>query len=98
MSKIIRKYYEKAHTMPVLIEQKLKKFEKNPDIAKEFEKWITSKEYEKNTPISVEGYTAADIAKISPYLVGEGSFALLLELRENPERAKSRIASGFTMK
>lgn len=47
---------------------------------------------------SVEGYTAEKLASMSPYLDGEGAFMLLIELKENPDKAKKRIAEGFKMK
>lgn len=97
MSDLIKEYYEKAHTFPVLVGQKLAKFESNPDIKAEFEYWIETKQYATDG-VSVEGYTARSISELSPYLNGEGAFALLIELRDDPNKAKKRIAAGFKKK
>ena len=40
MSNLIREYYEKADILGDLLTEKLEKFERNPDIAMEFEYWI----------------------------------------------------------
>ncbi len=96
MTKIIEEYYKSTSTIPLLLKKKKTAFEKHPDIASEFEYWIKNKEYRDR--VSVEGYTARNIAGLSPYLDGEGAFMLLIELRENPSKAKARIAAGFKIK
>lgn len=58
MSKIIKEYYSKVKVMPLLLETKLSKFDKNPDIATEFEYWIVKKQYKETHCVVVEGYTA----------------------------------------
>ena len=68
------------------------------DIAAEFEDWIETGSYKKENAISIEGYTAESLAKLSPYTSGEQAFILLAELRENPDKAKDRIARGFKIK
>ena len=98
MSKVIREYYEKTHTLQSLFEQKIIKFEKHPDIMQEFEQWILNKQYKNEGAVSVLGYTAKKLSEISPYLKGEGAFILLMELRDDPEKAKRRISSGFKKK
>lgn len=99
MSEIIKKYYESAGVPSMLLKVKMQKLEKHPDIVKEFERWISTGEYQKAPNcITVEGYTAEDISKLSKFVDGEGAFMLLLELRENPVKAKRRITEGFTMK
>lgn len=98
MSKVILEYYEKTHTLQSLVEQKIKKFEKHPDIMQEFEQWILNKQYKTEGAVSVLGYTAKNLSEISPYLKGEGAFILLMELRDDPEKARRRITSGFKMK
>jgi len=42
---IIRNYYKKTNLMDFLIDKKIEIFEKHPDIAKEFEYWITNNSY-----------------------------------------------------
>ena len=98
MSDIIRNYYENAHTLPSIQEKKLESFERHPDIKEEFERWIETKRYKTDSPIVVEGYTANSLANLSPYLNGEGAFVLLIELRENSDKAMKRIKEGFKRK
>lgn len=98
MNEIIKKYYEKIDMIPVIVQLNLEKFERNPDIAKEFEYWIRNKMYYQEDVVTVEGYTAESISKLSRYLEGESSFMLLIELRENPNRAKKKIQDGFKVK
>ncbi len=95
MSKIVKEYYEKAHVKPFLIEQKMKTLEKHHDICKEFEEWISTKRFVDQ--VVIDGYTASAIAKISPNVAGEGAFMMLIELRENPARAKRLIEDGFAI-
>lgn len=96
MSKVIETYYKDAGIMPLLLKKKMAAFTKHPDIAAEFEYWISNKKYLEG--VSVEGYTAKSIAPLSPYMDGEGAFQLLIELRENPNKAKKRIGAGFKLK
>ena len=96
MNSIIRDYYENVGVKPFLIDEKMDKLKKYSDIEAEFEYWIQNKQYKND--VSVEGYTASDIANMSHYLNGEGAFMLLIELRENPEKAKQKIRNGFKIK
>ena len=96
MSRIIKDYYEKAGVMPILIDSKIDLFARNNDIKEEFEYWICNNIYTDN--VNVGGYTASELASISPYLKGEGAFMMLIELRENSEKAKQRIEKGFQIK
>ncbi len=83
---------------PAVMERMLLKFEKHQDIANEFVLWIQTKEYVTDNPIKTEGYTAGDIYKIAPFLDGVGVFNFMISLREQPEKAKQQIASGFPRK
>ena len=78
------------------IEDKLYKLKKHSDIAAEFEYWIQNKQYRND--VSVEGYTVTDVASMSHYLNGEGAFMFLIELRENPEKAKQKMRNGFKIR
>lgn len=93
----IREFYKKANIMPLLLKQKMAKFSKHNDIAAEFEYWIQNGKYKADNPVAVEGYTAESLSKLSKYLDGEGAFILLVELRDNPSKAKARITEGFKM-
>ncbi len=98
MKEIIKEYYGKAKIMPNLLTSKLEKFENNEDIAKEFAYWIEHKKYLTENCVIINGYTAEKLSKLSPYLVGEASFLLLVELRENPKQALDKISKGFKVK
>ena len=98
MSEVIKKFYEEHNIPKAILDQKLKMFDKHKDIASEFEKGIKEKEYKMEGAVTVEGYTAKKLSEISDYLNGEGAFMMLVELRENPKKAKERIAGGFKIK
>ena len=98
MSEMIKEYYSKADIMPLLLKSKLAKFEKHLDISKEFEYWIKNKSYIQENAISVNGYTAEKLASLSEYLDGEGAFMMLIELKENPSQAMTKIENGFKIK
>ncbi len=95
MSKIIKDFYMAAQIPATMIDDKLEKFNRHPDIMKEFEYWISKKAYKTDSPLEIEGYTAQKLAELSPLVSGEGAFNLLIELRENPSRALKRIKKGF---
>lgn len=95
MNDIIRQFYEKNNLPKPIVEQKVAAFSRHSDIAEEFEQWITNKTYKTQGAVTVEGYTAKSLAELSEYLRGEGSFLVLIELREKPEKALKRIAGGF---
>ena len=97
MSKVIDNYYKQANVMPLLLKQKMTKLQRNADIMSEFEYWIEHKQYMRNG-VSVEGYTARSLAKLSAYTDGEAAFMLLIELRETPDWALRRIKNGFKIK
>ena len=94
MSDVLKRYYEKSTAIPQLVRDKIRKFKNNPDICEEFENWIETKQY-KDDGVIVGGYTAKQIAEISEYARGESAFLTLIELRDNPKKAKRRIAGGF---
>lgn len=98
MKEKIKVYYNKAKIPPDLLEVKLQKFEAHVDIACEFAYWIENKKYISDQSVTVDGYTAESLSRMSPFLIGEGSFMLLIELREDPERAHQRISEGFKIK
>ena len=98
MSAVIKKFYEENKIPGILIKKKLDSFDKNPDIAAEFEYWIEHTTYIGENALSVEGYTAKKLSEESEYLNGEGAFTMLIELRENPKKALAQIAKGFKRK
>lgn len=98
MSDVIREYYEKTGMMPNLLESKISQFNIHTDIMNEFEYWILNKKYKDDNEVNIQGYTAKALSELSPYLKGEGSFILLMELRDNPDKALRRIESGLKKK
>lgn len=98
MSEIINQFYEENRIPKPVLDQKLKKFDKHKDIAAEFETWIKERTYKTEGAVTAEGYTAKKLVELSEYLNGDGAFILLIELRENPKKAKERIVAGFKRK
>ena len=98
MSTIIREFYEDNKIPGILMKQKMSKFAKNNDIALEFEYWIKNKSYNMDNAVTIEGYTAQKLADASEYLDGEGAFMMLIELRDNPQKALEQINKGFRRK
>ena len=98
MNDIIRQFYEKNNLPKPIVEQKVAAFSRHNDIAEEFEQWITDRTYKAEGAVTVEGYTAKKLSELSEYLDGDGAFVLLIELRENPEKAHRRIMQGFKRK
>lgn len=98
MSVLIENYYLERNIPKYLIDKKIKRFDENLDISKEFELWITSGKYQIENPVEIEGYSAKSLSEISHYLDGEGAFMLLIELRENSSRALKKLKKGFKFK
>ncbi len=98
MNDTIRQFYEKNDLPKPIIEQKVTAFSRHSDIAEEFEQWITNRTFKEQDAVAIEGYTAKKLAELSEYLNGEGAFILLIELREQPEKAHKRITNGFKYK
>lgn len=97
MKQAIVDYYSQAPLVPYLLQQKMDKLQKNSDICDEFEYWIINKKY-KSDGVVINGYSAQKLAELSSFLDGEGAFMLLIELRENPEKALKKIQEGFKLK
>lgn len=95
---IIREYYEKTKMPAMMIDRNVALFDKYPDIKKEFEHWIQTKEYIVDNAVSVEKYTAKALSELSEFLDGEGAFSMLVQLRETPGKALKKIARGFKIK
>lgn len=96
MNTVIESYYAQVKMNPFLLKQKMAKFSRHPDIAEEFAYWISNKVYKQNA-IVIEGHTAQELASQSEYLMGEGAFLLMIDLREKPEKVSKQIAEGFRM-
>ena len=94
----IRMFYENNNIPKPIIEQKIAAFIRHRDIAEEFEQWISDKTFKSHGAVIVDGYTAKMLSELSEYLNGDGAFIMLIELREQPEKARKRIANGFKYK
>ena len=98
MNRVVEEFYRSNGIPEVLFSRKDMLFSKNPDIEREFVYWIENHEYLTENPIEIEGYTAEKLSQLRSNLDGEGVFLMLVELRENPEKAKLRIHDGFKRK
>ena len=98
MSEIIQQYYKNNHYPDYLFNKKMDRFNHYPDIAAEFEYWIENKKYIDDGAVNINGYTAKKLALLSEHLNGEGAFMMLIDLKENPQRALAQIAKGFKIK
>lgn len=94
MNDVIKEFYDNSGLPQGLVDKKLDLFEANPDISNEFVYWIENSRYREDG-LTVNGYSAEQLALDYPYLKGEGAFILLIELRSNPENALKRIKEGF---
>ena len=97
MVDVVRDYYQRAAISENIIKNKIQMFERNAHIKREFEHWIKTKEFFENEQVVVQGYSAKQISEMSKYMIGEGAFVMLIELRENPENALKKIKNGFRM-
>ena len=98
MSEIIKNFYKENNLPNPLWAQKLKKFEQHKDIADEFEYWIKERKYKDAGAVTVEGYTAKELSELSEYLNGDGAFMMLIELREDPKKARDRITNEIKIR
>lgn len=73
------------------------KLSKYDDIKLEFESWIDTQAYS-DDGIEIEGYNAAKISELAPFMNGVGVYNFLVTLRDNPVLAKQTIADGFPRK
>lgn len=94
---IIETYLRQIEIPERMIQEKLKAFQKHNDIADEFIFWIKNNAYKENG-IIVDGYSAKSIASKSYLLNGLSSFTFLIQLRENPNKAKMILQSKITIK
>ena len=99
MISTIKEYYAKNNISTVLLSRKLNRYERNKDIGLEFCQWIkTGKFVPAGVCVEIEGYSAEKLANLSPFLNGDGAFEMLIDLRENKEKALRQIADGFKIR
>ena len=94
----IKRFFSSLNLPAFSYQRNVAGFERNPDIAAEFEHWLKTGKYTEADPVKVEGYSAYDICQLAPFLDGAGAFNFLITLREKPEKAKQYIAEGFKIK
>ncbi len=73
------------------------KLSKYDDIKSEFETWIDTQEYPVKG-IEIEGYNAAKISELAPFMNGVGVYNFLVTFRDNPKLARQTIFDGFPRK
>ena len=93
----IKRYLSDAGLTDSALDRKLEQYSRHQDIAKEFLYWIINNKYMEDG-VEIEGYTAYTLGNMSEYLTGEGSFSLMIMLREKPEKALKKISEGFRIK
>ena len=98
MKKIVDYLINERKQKPELAEKIALPIEKHNDICAELEQWIEKRAYPQDNPLSVEGYTAAMISKLAPFMDGVGVYNFLVTLRERPDNGKRIIAEGFKRK
>ncbi len=85
-------------TDPAIVDRILRKLAKHEDILAACRTWVETKEHGTEDALTIEGYTAVDIASLAPFMDGVGVYTFLVSLRENPDKAKEIIAAGFPVR
>lgn len=85
-------------TKPAVADTILRKLGRHADILAELKAYVAGGTFPAENAVSVEGYTAKDIAALAPHLNDAGVYAFLVTLREDPQKAKDIIARGFPRK
>jgi len=98
MERIINYLVNERSKKPQVAAMVSSSFERHDDIRAELEDWIQWREYPIHNPIIVEGYTAAAISGLAPFMDGVGVYNFLITLRERPDNGKRIIAEGFPRK
>ena len=98
MEKIVNYLVNERSQKPQVAAKIVSPFEKHDDIRAELENWIEWREYMRDNPLTVGGYTAETISKLAPFMDGVGVYNFMVTLRERPENGKRIIAEGFKRK
>ena len=98
MERLLKYYYEEKKVSKPVARILMAGFERNPDIAHEFCKWIENRSYDYDDPLIVNGYTANRIHEIAPHLDASGVYGFLVTLREKPDVAEETIKNNFARK
>jgi len=96
---IIMEYLLNEKKMTEVVAEKTEeKIIKYDDIHNDFKLWLERRTFTEETSLMIEGYTAKDIQNLAPFMDGLGVYTFMVTLRDNPEKAKEYIASGFMRK
>lgn len=99
MSKVemVQRYLlaEKNCTSELVMNRLLDKIIKYEDILDDFCHWLQTRDYYNEDAVVVDGYSAQAIVDLAPMLDGIGAFNFLVDLRDQPEKAKKVIKEGF---
>jgi hypothetical protein len=98
MEKIINYLVNERKQKPEVAAKISAPFAQHDDIRVELETWIERKEYTRENPLIIEGYSAEMISKLAPFMDGVGVYNFIITLRERPNNAKRIIAEGFPRK
>ena len=98
MEKIIEYLENECGQKPEVATRLSLPFMTHDDIRTELENWIVKRDYVKDNPLTIEGYSADDISKLAPFMDGVGVYNFMVTLRERPENGKRIIAEGFPRK
>lgn len=98
MNLIIKYFIEEKSVTEVVAKVVAKPLLKYDDIKKEFLYWLENRNYDCPNPISINGYTAASVAKIAPHLDAAGIYGFMVTLRDNPIKAQEYVDNGFPRK
>lgn len=80
---------------PAVATMLCEKVSRYDDIKSEFLEWLDKRNFNLDHAVTIEGYSAADIHRLAPFLDGIGVYNFLVTLREKPDFAKKIIAQGF---
>lgn len=86
---------EKKCTSELVMSRLIDKVIKYEDIWEDFCHWLETRDYYNEQAVVVDGYNAQAIVDLAPMLDGIGAFNFLVDLRDQPEKAREIIKEGF---
>jgi len=98
MEEIMKYFTEEKATTEAVAKILSKTIMKYDDLRDEFIKWLESRSFDFESPVTIEGYTVKDISVIDPTMDAAGIYNFMVTLREQPEKAKEYISKGFPRK
>lgn len=98
MEKIIRYFVEEKAVTGVVAGVLAKPLCKYSDIKEEFIYWLDYRTFDMPDPLSINGYSAAKVHEIAPFLDAAGVYNFMVTLRDSPEKAERYIREGFPRK